>query len=233
MLRSLGHDDAEFRHQAAQRIHRHRSLFDQDLTGFVRHRIGLLLHCFDWHEAHPRIKSGDRPAHRLPDRRCVSRVVLVPPDILFGPRVGPKARPRTGSRGRDGGRCDRAWSVRVPNGSRCHMPRCRSGKGGVWRTTSAPASVAGTGEPQTVPEHSLRGPRIRSWQIEADSGNLRHGWLPLVGSDGIQLWHVDAVRGPSTPSWPGQARQSRCERSGTVNSNGGFVVAALGSEATI
>src|SRR6185312_9428183 len=40
-------------------------------------------------------------------------------------------------------------------------------------------------------------------QIEADSGNLRHGWLPLVGSDGIQLWHVDAVRGPSTPSWPG------------------------------
>src|SRR5207344_2502783 len=45
-------------------------------------------------------------------------------------------------------------------------------------------------------------------QIEADSGNLRHGWLPLVGSDGIQLWHVDAVRGPSTPSWPGLSRPS-------------------------
>src|SRR6202011_5448924 len=40
-------------------------------------------------------------------------------------------------------------------------------------------------------------------QVEADSANLRHGWLPWVGVMELQLWHIDAVRGPSTPSWPG------------------------------
>src|SRR5690242_2118347 len=37
--------------------------------------------------------------------------------------------------------------------------------------------------------------------IHTDRANLFHGWLPLSWSLPTQLWHSDAVRGPSTPSF--------------------------------
>jgi hypothetical protein len=39
-------------------------------------------------------------------------------------------------------------------------------------------------------------------QIQLNGCNLLHGWLPSLVLSTTQLWHTDAVRGPSTPSSP-------------------------------
>src|SRR5690242_18872996 len=47
--------------------------------------------------------------------------------------------------------------------------------------------------------------------IHTDRANLSHGWLPLSWSLPTQLWHSDAVRGPSTPSFRGAAQAASPE----------------------
>ena len=61
----------------------------------------------------------------------------------------------------------------------------------------------------TAPSPSMPAPgRPVLRQVQTDRANLLHGWLPFVGVVNTQLWHTDAVRGPSTPSWPGLSRPS-------------------------
>src|SRR5690242_21928725 len=56
--------------------------------------------------------------------------------------------------------------------------------------------------------------------IHTDRANLFHGWLPLSWSLPTQLWHSDAVRGPSTPSFRGAgfAREPGTQEHGPVKS---------------
>src|SRR5262245_28995765 len=38
-------------------------------------------------------------------------------------------------------------------------------------------------------------------QVQSDRSNLAHGWLPFAADSITAVWHSDAARGPSTPSF--------------------------------
>src|SRR6516164_9542503 len=38
-------------------------------------------------------------------------------------------------------------------------------------------------------------------QVQSDRSNLAHGWLPFAADSIAAVWHSDAARGPSTPSF--------------------------------
>src|SRR5262249_45420722 len=48
-------------------------------------------------------------------------------------------------------------------------------------------------------------------QVKSDRSNLAHGWLPFAADSIAAVWHSDAARGPSTPSFDylAGARQER------------------------
>src|SRR5262249_33598697 len=68
-------------------------------------------------------------------------------------------------------------------------------------------------------------------QVQSDRSNLAHGWLPFAADSITAVWHSDAARRPSTPSfnhlvrshehagWHGQA-----ERPGGLKGDDRFVL---------
>src|SRR2546427_7880235 len=66
-------------------------------------------------------------------------------------------------------------------------------------------------------------------QVQSDRSNLAHGWLPFAADSITAVWHSDAARGPSTPSFDhlvgtGQQRRPDYEakRSCGLQINGKF-----------
>src|SRR5262249_24447165 len=47
-------------------------------------------------------------------------------------------------------------------------------------------------------------------QVQSDRSNLAHGWLPFAADSITAVWHSDAARRPSTPSFDHLVRE--CEQ---------------------
>jgi hypothetical protein len=69
---AFGGDEAELREMAAQRVHAHRSLLDQQFASLVQHERGLLVRALDRNEPH----LG--PRHRLARSAAASLASVLP-----------------------------------------------------------------------------------------------------------------------------------------------------------
>src|SRR6266478_8369341 len=72
----LGGGKPELARIATDGVAQLRAIADQPVTYTDQHQGRLLLSCLHRHEAHPRVKPEDRPAHRLAKRFRVRRIVL-------------------------------------------------------------------------------------------------------------------------------------------------------------
>jgi len=156
-------NDAELSQVAAQRIDEHRPLPNQEIADTVRDERRLLLRGLHRHEAH----GG--PTHGLADRFGIGGIVLVALHVRL--HVAGRHQPHV-----------------MPDRGDLTCPKVRSAASLHPYNTGRKSSEEGCdlAAAQTPAQHHLPG-RVNSVQLEnvlrdvdADSGNLAHGWLPLL-----------------------------------------------------
>src|SRR5262245_53644193 len=168
----------------AQSVHQTRTLAHQPLPATVQQHGSLLVSRLDRHKAHR------RALNRLANRFRIGGIVLVALDVRL--------------------------HVLRRHQSHLVAKRAQLPRPVVRRRARLQANQ--TGRQSTEERQNLRTPKLLAQnrpslcndavhlknmlrQVQSDRSNLAHGWLPFAADSITAVWHSDAARGPSTPSF--------------------------------
>src|SRR6516164_1997405 len=168
----------------AQSVHQTRTLAHQPLPATVQQHRCLLVSRLDRHKAHR------RPHNRLANCFGIGGIVLIALDVRL--------------------------HVLRRHQSHLVAKRAQLPRPVVRRRARLQANQ--TARQSTEERQNLRTPKLLAQnrrslcidpvhlknmlrQVQSEHSNLAHGWLPFAADSITAVWHSDAARGPSTPSF--------------------------------
>src|SRR4029077_284999 len=180
---SFGCCNAEFRRMAAQRIHQHRALLDQQVAHPEHRQRRLLLGGFDRHKPHR------RPAHRFANRLGIDRVVLAALDVALDI-------------------LRRHQQHRVPQAAQQPRPVMRGAArldadSRRWQLGKEFLDLAA---PQLPPQYRLlvlvNSMNLKDMfgRVQTNSDNRHSDGSSWLRCSNLTAWHIRCRRGPSTPT---------------------------------
>src|SRR6516162_3292977 len=184
VAQALRRDHAELGQMPAQSVHQTCALAHQPLPATVQQHGSLLVSRLDRHKAHRRALD------RLANRFRIGGIVLIALDVRL--------------------------HVLRRHQSHLVAKRAQLPRPVVRRRARLQANQ--TARQSTEERQNLRTPKLLAQnrrslcidpvhlknmlrQVQSDRSNLAHGWLPFAADSITAVWHSDAARGPSTPSF--------------------------------